>query len=132
MVNYSNGKIYKIEPIIEHDENDIFIGSTTKQYLSQRMENHRSSYKSFKNQNKNKLDCSLYTIFDKYGVENCRITLIEKVNVQTKDELLAKENYYIQNNKCINKLIPAKTKKELILEKQSKQKELCRIYLDSI
>ena len=33
MVNYSNGKIYKIEPIIDHDEGDIYIGSTTKKYL---------------------------------------------------------------------------------------------------
>ena len=45
MVNYSNGKIYKIEPICEHNEDDIYIGSTTKQYLSQRMDKHRSDYK---------------------------------------------------------------------------------------
>jgi len=38
MVNYQNGKIYFIEPICEHEENERYIGSTTKQYLSQRME----------------------------------------------------------------------------------------------
>ena len=32
MVNYNNGKIYKIEPIVDHDEGDIYFGSTTKQY----------------------------------------------------------------------------------------------------
>ena len=41
MVNYNNGKIYKIEPIVDHDEGDIYIGSTTKQYLSMRMDKHR-------------------------------------------------------------------------------------------
>jgi len=27
MVNYNNGKIYKIEPICDHEENEIYIGS---------------------------------------------------------------------------------------------------------
>ena len=45
MINYGNGKIYKIEPICEHDEGDIYIGSTTKEKLCQRMTTHRSSYK---------------------------------------------------------------------------------------
>ena len=47
MVNYSNGKIYKIEPL-EGEEGDVYIGSTTKQYLSQRMVEHRDSYKRWK------------------------------------------------------------------------------------
>ena len=29
MVNYSKGKINKIEPICDHDEVDVYIGSTT-------------------------------------------------------------------------------------------------------
>ena len=33
MVNYNNGKIYKIEPV-NGEEGDIYIGSTTKEYLS--------------------------------------------------------------------------------------------------
>ena len=35
MTNYNNGKIYKIEPICEYDEGDIYIGSTTKEYRSE-------------------------------------------------------------------------------------------------
>ena len=49
MVNYSNGKIYKIEPICEHDEGDVYIGSTTKMYLSDRMFGHRDNYRKYKN-----------------------------------------------------------------------------------
>ena len=41
MVNYSNGKVYKIEPISGGEEGDVYIGSTTKRYLSQRMNTHR-------------------------------------------------------------------------------------------
>ena len=48
MVNYSNGKIYKIEPICDHEDGDVYIGSTTKQYLSQRMEYHRRDYNNYK------------------------------------------------------------------------------------
>ena len=42
--DYSQGKIYKIEPTCDHEVRDIYIGSTTKQYLSQQMTNHRKQY----------------------------------------------------------------------------------------
>ena len=32
--DFSKGKVYKIEPVCDHDEGDIFIGSTTKDYLT--------------------------------------------------------------------------------------------------
>jgi hypothetical protein len=48
MVNYGKGKVYKIEPIVDHSENDIYMGSTTKFYLSQRLEKHRSDYRLWK------------------------------------------------------------------------------------
>ena len=37
-----------------------------------------------------------FTLFDKYGVENCKIVLLEKVNVSTKEELLAIEGNYMK------------------------------------
>ncbi len=46
MVNYENGKIYKIE---SHLGDKLYIGSTTKQYLSQRMDKHRTDYKQWLN-----------------------------------------------------------------------------------
>ena len=42
MVNYDNGKIYKIK---SNQTNKIYVGSTTKTYLSQRMDQHRSAVK---------------------------------------------------------------------------------------
>jgi ribosome-interacting GTPase 1 len=110
MVNYSNGKIYKIEPIVEHPEEDIYIGSTTKQYLSQRMDEHRGSYKKWKYGKLGKT--MVFDIFDKYGVENCRILLLESVNANSKDELIAREGHYIRTLKCVNKKIEGITKKE--------------------
>lgn len=103
MVNYSNGKIYKIEPLVEHDEGDIYIGATTKQYLSQRMDTHRRDYNRFQNGKYHYI--TVYQLFEKYGVENCKITLLENCNnITTKDELNSRETHYIQTLKCVNKM----------------------------
>ena len=107
MVNYNNGKIYKIENNVD---DMIYIGSTTKQYLSQRMDNHRSKYKSWKAGRIRKL--MVFEIFDKHGIENCKIVLLELVNCESKDELLAREAFYIKSLVCVNRIIPLRTRKE--------------------
>ena len=109
MINYNNGKIYKIEPVCDHDEGDIYIGSTTKKYLADRMCDHRAD---FKRQSKTKKTISSFTLFEKYGVENCKIYLILLYPCNTKDELLSKEAEYIRTLKCVNKDVPDRTKQE--------------------
>ena len=109
MTNYNNGKIYKIEAL-NGDDGDIYIGSTTKQYLSQRISNHRYHYKKRKMQKFN--NCTSFKVFDKYGVDNCKITLLETVNVNSKDELLSRESHYIKKLNCVNKYVPNRTLKE--------------------
>ena len=70
MVNYENGKIYKIESYLG---DKIYIGSTSKQYLSQRMDTHRSNYKKWKKGKASSI--TSFQIFEKYGIENCSIVL---------------------------------------------------------
>ena len=41
MINYNNGKIYKIEPIVEHEEHEIYIGSTTD--FTRRKNSHKNN-----------------------------------------------------------------------------------------
>ncbi len=120
MVNYNNGKIYKIEPKCEHSEGDIYIGSTTKQYLSQRMDSHRRLYKQWKNENNPKHTRS-YDLFDKYGLENCEIILIENVNCDSKEELHRREAFHIKSNKCVNVVIPLRTEKEYYEEHKQRK-----------
>ena len=110
MVNYNNGKIYKIQPKSDGEQGDIYIGSTTKVLLSQRMSEHRCDYKRWKKGNTNKV--TSFILFDKYGVENCEIVLIEIVNVESKDELIAREKHWIQSTNCVNKLVVGRTPKE--------------------
>ena len=119
MPDYSQGKIYKIEPIVEHEEHEIYIGSTTQKYLCSRFVKHKKDYLQ-RNLSKK---ASSYDLFDKYGLENCVITLIENVNANSKEDLLQRERYYIQSMKCINKNIPLRTQKEYVEDNKEKIKE---------
>ena len=110
MVNYNNGKICKIEPICTHDEGDIYIGSTTKEYLSQRMSKHKTDYKRWLQGKQGYL--TSYKLFDKYDIKNCQIILIESVNANSKDELHSREAHYIKMSKCVNNKIPLRSKQE--------------------
>ena len=109
--NYNKGKIYKIEPKCDYEEGDIYIGSTTKEYLSQRMTAHRGGFKSFKSGSR-KHRLTSFNLFDKYGVENCDIILLELVEANSKDELVSREAHYIRTIKCVNRFVPLRTDKE--------------------
>jgi len=122
MVNYSKGKIYMIEPINKTDKGDIYIGSTTKEYLSQRMEYHRRDYNNYLNGYCTSRLTS-YDLFNKYGIDNCKIILIELVDAKSKDELLQREAFHIRNNQCVNKCIPLRTKKEYYEDNKEEAKE---------
>ncbi len=123
MVNYSNGKVYKIEPICEHDECDVYFGSTTKQYLSQRMDGHRGDFKR-------NAFCSSKILFEKFGVENCVIILLELVNCNSNDELKVVEAKYIINNACVNKSVPLRTHKESVKIYRDANKNKTKQYYD--
>ncbi len=105
MVNYQNSKIYKIESPLG---DKIYIGSTTKEYLSQRMDTHRSEYKSWKLDKLKKRTKSV-EVFDEYGLENCIIVLLENCPCNTKDEIYSREAFYIKSMKCVNHNIPNRT-----------------------
>ncbi len=109
MVNYQNGKIYKIEDV---GGNMCYIGSTTKDFLSKRMAEHRGAYNRWKNQSCNQT--MVYGIFDKYDIDNCRIVLIELYPCDTKDQLTSREAHFIRTLECVNKYIPGRTNNEYV------------------
>ena len=106
--NYANGKIYQI---ISHAGDKIYVGSTTKRLLSQRIDKHRSSYKRWK-AGKQVSKCMCFEMFDEYGLENCKIILIELFPCTSFDELTAREAHFIRTLKCVNKVIPGRTIQE--------------------
>jgi hypothetical protein len=107
MVNYTNSKVYKIW---SPQGNNIYIGSTTKQYLSQRMDSHRSKYKSYK-ENKYHFITS-FLIFEEYELDNCYIELLEAKECRSKDELIQLEGKFIRELNCVNKRVEGRTKQE--------------------
>lgn len=98
------GKIYLI-----NGNNELYYYGSTFKSLDFR-------YKQHKNLDKNK--CRSKIIFQVYEENKIKIDLIETFYCYTKEELYARERYYIQNNKCINRNIPYRTKKEKIKKKE--------------
>jgi len=84
MVNYSNGKVYKL---INDVDDEIYIGSTC-QSLAKRKGEHKVTARSNPN---HKAFKHLNTI----GWEHVKIILIESVNAFSKDQLHQREQHYI-------------------------------------
>ena len=115
MVKYSEGKIYKIE---SHVGDMVYYGSTTKKRLCDRMTFHRSGYNRWL-----KGKCNMvmaFKLFKQYGIENCKIVLIENCPCESKDELTSREAYFIRNFDCVNKHIPGRTHKEYYEDNKDK------------
>jgi hypothetical protein len=126
MVNYANGKVYKIEAMNAPEEEKVYVGSTTKQYLSQRMDFHRYDYGKWL-----KGKCcktTSFELFEKYGVDNCKIILLETYPSASKDELLSREAHYIRTLNCVNRNIPLKQWHEQEEENMFLHKEHSKTY----
>ena len=101
--DYTQGKIYQIK--VNTDEEYLpYIGSTCKNYLSQRMSYHHQDYKKYKNKPEKYSYISSFILFDKFGFENCFIELLELVSCNCNDELKKKEREWIKKINCCNKV----------------------------
>lgn len=108
--DYSKGKIYKI--VADTDEEyKPYVGSTIEE-LSQRMASHRSTYKNWKKGKNSK--CNSCDLFDKFGVENCKIILLEEYPCDSKMKLLMKEREWFDKMECCNKIKPFASKEEKV------------------
>lgn len=111
MVNYSQSKIYKL---VCDETDDVYIGSTTKQYLCQRMSNHRRCYIQY--------TVSEYSYISAYEIlqyPSARIELVEACPCETKDELRARERYHIDEYRSrginvVNINVPGRTINEWV------------------
>ena len=53
-----------------------------------------------------------FVLFDEYGVENCKVELIEKYGCRSKEELLKREGHYIKEMECVNRCLSGRTRIE--------------------
>lgn len=116
MVDYSKGKIYKI---VCNTTGLIYVGSTCKPKLCQRLSKHVSDYKRHLNKK-----AGYMTSFEILENNNYVIVLLEEYPCNNKDQLHKKEREWIEKNVCVNKVIPSRTIKEY--NQTSKRKEVNR------
>lgn len=117
---FRKAQVYKIEPIQGGDIGDVYIGSTTS-YLCKRLFIHKYNYIH------NKKNYCIFKLFDKYGVNNFKITLIEIVESDIKRDLLDREGHFIKTTQCINKYIP-RTREQYIEDNKDFIKERLKEY----
>ena len=104
MVNYEQGKIYKI---VCNNTGLVYYGSTCEARLSRRLAHHRQKY------NKEKISGKFSITSSKVlSGENYEIVLVESCPCKNSEELHRKERYYIENHTCVNKYIPLRTDEE--------------------
>ena len=98
MPNYQNGKIYKIHSF---QTDLVYYGSTTDT-LSRRFAGHKTDMKRARTTTSEQI----------LEYDDAMITLVELFPCDSKSELLVRERFYIENNQCVNKQIPGRTKDE--------------------
>ena len=106
------GYIYKIWD--NDDPSLVYYGSTIQQ-VSIRMGKHRDSSNS----------CISKIIIDR---NNYQYATLEKVEYEDKFELRNRERWWVENNICVNKLIPNRTKKEYYMANKEKFTEYAKQY----
>jgi hypothetical protein len=125
MTNYSKTKIYKIE---SHLGDKIYIGSTAKEYLSQRFQQHKNDYKRWKLGKGHNI--TSFNIFELYGINNCSIALIEAYSCNSIDEKNAREGHFIKTLQCVNKIVLGRTPKEYYIDNKEARIEYQKKYDD--
>lgn len=127
MPDYQKSKIYKIYCPSNPDE--IYIGSTTNNRLSERMSKHRNTF-NYKDKYTHHYQTTAFILFEKYGIENCIIELIENCPCNNKDELKKREGFFIRQFNCVNRNITDRTREEYRQENKEKinqqVKEWCK------
>ena len=98
MIDYSKGKIYKI---VNDSLDLVYYGSTCNE-LRKRLYNHKSHAKANRK-------CSSRILFES---GEAKIFLVEQFPTVSKMLLLRRERWYIENNDCVNKLLPGRTEEE--------------------
>ena len=121
MPDYKNGKIYKLTC-----GGLTYYGSTTLPTVAHRLAQHKSDFKKWLLGKRN--NCTSFRLLQ-IG-EPVIATLIEKVECSCKDELTRRERFYIENNECVNKNVPSRTREEWLIDNPEYFTEYRKIHFD--
>jgi len=122
-MSYQRGKIYKI---VCNTTGLTYYGSTIEPTLARRLAKHNGDYKKWKQSNGIRKAYS-WKILEN---NNYEIVLVELYPCNSKDELHKRERFYIENNECVNKVIPTRSKQEYYEENKKKLNARHREYCE--
>jgi len=113
MTELKQGRIYKI---ISDSTDKIYVGSTYTN-LAQRLAQHRAQYKQYINEK-----AEYMTSFELIKNGNCNIVLIESFDCNSREQLRAREAYWIKELKdqIVNKCIPNRTSLDYYYDNKEK------------
>jgi len=120
-MRYTNGKIYKL---VSNVTGDVYYGSTI-QNLKYRLSGHKTQYKRYL-QGKG----HYVTSFKILETDDYDIYLVEDYVCLCKKQLEEIERIYVENYKCINKVIPNRTRKESNKAYREKNKTYYKEYMN--
>jgi hypothetical protein len=116
MVNYQDGKIYKL---VNTDNTLVYIGSTTHS-IEERNKRHYLNYRQWK-RGKYGYTTSFELFED--DEDGISIFLLELYPCNSSLELQARERYWIDKIDCVNMRKPTRTKKQYYLDNINKIKQ---------
>jgi thiol:disulfide interchange protein len=90
----------KIYEIVCNETGEKYIGSTAKNNIKRRLNEHKHTSNG----------CVSKRIIDR---GNYSMKVIETITVETRDEILWRERFHIENNICINKRLPIHSEEEI-------------------
>ena len=121
MVNYGNGKIYKL---VNNVDDKIYVGSTTT-ILTKRLHQHKLKSKTCPER-------TCYKHLINIGWGNVEIILIENYECKSKEELHARERHFIDELKPeLNKQLPGRTLAEWYQDNKETHKNNVKEYRDN-
>lgn len=116
-MEYKTGRIYKI---VCGQSDKCYVGSTFNE-LKYRFKSHKGHYNEWKNGKVN-LTTSFY-LFEKYGIENCKIILVKEYEVTDRKHMQAYEQLWINKLNTVNKLNTIYMKRMIDKEWREKNKQ---------
>jgi hypothetical protein len=120
MPDYQQGKVYKITA-----GSLTYIGSTCEPTLARRLASHVKDFKRWKNGNR-----GFVTSFSLIETNQYEISVLELVACNSKDELRARERFYIETIPCVNKCTPLRNQEERWNTNHNNVKEKHKLYYE--
>ena len=118
-MNYKNGNIYKILNTID---DNVYVGSTTEP-LCKRMWKHKWDVK-----NNRFITRPFYVKAKEYGFDNFYIELIENYPCECKEEVVAREGYWIRQIGTLNAIVAGRTPKEYYEDNKERKQQQTHDY----